>query len=249
MRIDVVTLFPEMITAVLEQGVVSRAVERKIISVHGWNPRDYTTDKHRTVDDKPYGGGPGMLMKVEPLTAAIDAAKAAASVATGQVARVVLMSPQGRSLNHALVQELCAEDALVLVAGRYEGIDERLISARVDDEISLGDFVLSGGEIAAMAVIDAVTRQLPGVLGHADSARLDSHVNGLLEGPQYTRPEQINGSKVPEVLLSGDHEAIRRWRLRQALGRTWERRPDLLGALTLTPEQEKLLAEYVREQS
>ena len=249
MRIDVVTLFPEMLAAVVEQGVVSRAVERKIVSVHGWNPRDYTTDKHRTVDDKPYGGGPGMLMKVAPLEAAIDAATAAARAATGQPTRVILMSPQGRQLNHALVQELCAEDALLLVAGRYEGVDERLIDARVDDELSLGDFVLSGGEIAAMAVIDAVSRQLPGVLGHADSARLDSHAYGLLEGPQYTRPEEINGSKVPEILLSGDHEAIRRWRLRQALGRTWERRPELLGALTLTTEQEELLAEYVREQS
>lgn len=239
----VVTLFPEMLQALTELGVSGRAVKQEKVSVACWNPRDFTHDKHQTVDDRPYGGGPGMLMKVQPLRDAIHAAKAAA----GEGAKVIYMSPQGRKLDQQGVLELVQQEKLILVAGRYEGIDERLIENEVDEEWSIGDFVLSGGELAAMTLMDAVIRLVPGVLGHEQSAQQDSFMEGLLDCPHYTRPEDYEGQVVPEVLLSGNHEKIRKWRLKQALGRTWHRRPDLLTALELTTEQQKLLTEYLDE--
>ncbi len=242
MRIALVTLFPEMFSAVAEHGVTGRAVKQGLLSLMFSNPRDYTTDRHRTVDDRPYGGGPGMVMKIEPLRQAIAAAREQA----GPQARVIYLSPQGGRLDHRRVVALAREPALVLVAGRYEGVDERLLATEVDEELSIGDYVLSGGELAAMVVIDAVSRQVPGVLGHEDSAQEDSFAGGLLDCPHYTRPEEYRGLRVPEVLLSGNHEEIRRWRLQQALGRTYERRPDLLAGRALTPEEEQLLAEYLR---
>jgi len=239
----VVTLFPEMIQALTGQGVSGRAVKQEKVSVTCWNPRDYAYDNYQTVDDRPYGGGPGMLMKIQPLKDAIHAAKAAA----GEGARVIYMSPQGRKLDQEGVLELAQHDKLILVAGRYEGIDERLIEAEVDEEWSVGDFVLSGGELPAMTLMDAVIRLVPGVLGHELSAQQDSFMDGLLDCPHYTRPEVYEGEAVPEVLLSGNHEKIRQWRLKQALGRTWQRRPDLLAELELTTEQRKLLTEYLDE--
>jgi tRNA (guanine37-N1)-methyltransferase len=241
--VGVVTLFPAMLAAVTDYGITGRAVARGLLEVHCWNPRDYAADRHRTVDDRPYGGGPGMVMLVEPLRAAIRAARAAA----GSQARVLYLSPQGRRLDQPGVAELAARPRLILVAGRYEGVDERVIEAEVDEEWSIGDYVLSGGELGAMVVIDAVTRQLPGALGHAEAAGQDSFATGLLDCPHYTRPEEIDGRRVPEVLLSGNHAAIRRWRLRQALGRTWLRRPDVLRQLALDEEQQELLAEFIRE--
>lgn len=243
MWFGVVTLFPEMLQALTEQGVSGRAVTQNKVSVACWNPRDFTHDKHQTVDDRPYGGGPGMLMKVQPLRDAIHAAKAAA----GGGAKVIYMSPQGRKLDQQGVLELVQQEKLILVAGRYEGIDERLIDDEIDEEWSIGDFVLSGGELAAMTLMDAVIRLVPGVLGHEQSAQQDSFMEGLLDCPHYTRPEDYDGQLVPEVLLSGNHEKIRQWRLKQALGRTWQRRPDLLAALELTTEQQKLLTEYLDE--
>lgn len=243
MRIALVTLFPEMFAAVTEHGVTGRAVRQGRISLGFCNPRDYTVDVHRTVDDRPYGGGPGMLMKIDPLQQAIAGARKVA----GAEARVVYLSPQGQPFHHVKAMELARLDGLVLVSGRYEGIDERLIDAEVDEELSIGDYVLSGGELAAMVVIDAVTRQLPGVLGHEDSAREDSFAAGLLDCPHYTRPEIYQGRGVPEVLLSGNHEAIRRWRLKQSLGRTYERRPELLQGRAMGAEEESMLAEYLRE--
>lgn len=240
----VVSLFPQMFDAITQQGVLARAVKQGLLNFEFWNPRDFATDKHRTVDDRPYGGGPGMLMKVEPLQAAIKAARAVA----GFNAKVIYLSPQGRKLDQAGVEELAAcNKNLILVAGRYEGIDERLVDSEIDEEWSVGDYVLSGGELAAMTLIDAVSRLVPGVLGHEASAEEDSFVDGLLDCPHYTRPEEINGEKVPEVLLSGNHEAIRRWRLKQALGRTWLRRPDLLKGRQLDQEQQVLLTEFIRE--
>ena len=239
----VVSLFPEMLEAVTRFGVTGRAIKRELVQVECWNPRDFTADKHRTVDDRPFGGGPGMLMKVQPLKDAIQAAK---SAAPGEV-KVVYLSPQGRQLNHQLVKELGSMQNLILVAGRYEGIDERLIESDIDMEISLGDFVLSGGELPAMTVIDAVSRLVPGVLGHVDSASEDSFAEGLLDCPHYTRPEVFEDQQVPEVLLSGDHAKIKRWRLKQQLGRTYQRRPELLQALDLNPEQQQLLEEYICE--
>lgn len=243
MWFGVVTLFPEMLQALTEQGVSGRAVKQDKVSLACWNPRDFTHDKHQTVDDRPYGGGPGMLMKVQPLRDAIHAAKAAA----GEGAKVIYMSPQGRKLDQQGVLELVQQEKLILVAGRYEGIDERLIDDEIDEEWSIGDFVLSGGELAAMTLMDAVIRLVPGVLGHEQSAQQDSFMEGLLDCPHYTRPEDYDGQLVPEVLLSGNHEKIRQWRLKQALGRTWQRRPDLLAALELTTEQQKLLTEYLDE--
>lgn len=245
MKIGIVSLFPEMFEAVSAFGVTGRAVEQGQLELHLSNPRDYATDRHRTVDDRPYGGGPGMLMKIETLEAAINAARAE----VGEGSTVVYLSPQGNRLDHAGVVQLAALESLVLVAGRYEGVDERLLEAEVDEELSIGDYVLSGGEVAAMVVIDAVSRQLPGVLGHEQSAEQDSFAEGLLDCPHYTRPEQYGERRVPDVLLSGNHEAIRRWRLKQSLGRTQERRPDLLEQRTLTSEEEELLAEYRREQT
>lgn len=243
MRIALVSLFPEMFAAVGEHGVTGRAFRQGQASLTCCNPRDYTTDKHRTVDDRPYGGGPGMLMKIDPLQQAIAAARDEA----GQNARVIYLSPQGRPFHHAKAMELAQLEGFVLVAGRYEGVDERLIEAEVDEELSIGDYVLSGGELAAMVVIDAVTRQLPGVLGHESSAEEDSFADGLLDCPHYTRPETYQEMSVPEILLSGNHEEIRRWRLKQALGRTLERRPELLQDRAMTAEEETLLADYLRE--
>lgn len=243
MRIDVVTLFPPMFEAISAYGVSGRAVEKGIIDLAYWNPRDYARDNYRTVDDRPYGGGPGMVMIVEPLRAAIRAAKAADT----RPVRTIYLSPQGRRLDQQGLQELAGRERLLFIAGRYEGIDERLIETEVDEEWSIGDYVLSGGELAAMVMIDGVTRLLPGVLGHEDSAQQDSFVEGLLDCPHYTRPDELDGLRVPEVLMSGDHRAIARWRLKQSLGRTWQRRPDLLQGMTLSQEQEDLLAEYIRE--
>jgi tRNA (guanine37-N1)-methyltransferase len=240
-RFDVVTLFPEMFAALTDYGVTRRALEAELWSLALWNPRDFTTDNYRTVDDRPYGGGPGMVMLAEPLEKALDAAKAAGG------GRVIYLSPQGRRLEHARVAELAGEPALTLLCGRYEGVDERLIARRVDEELSLGDYVLSGGELAAMALIDAVVRQLPGALGDGRSAAEESFAGGLLDCPQYTRPENYRGERVPEVLLSGHHAQIRRWRLKQALGRTWLRRPELLAARALSEEEKTLLEEFRRE--
>jgi tRNA (guanine37-N1)-methyltransferase len=206
-----------------------------------WNPRDFADDAHRTVDDRPYGGGPGMVMMVEPLRRAIDAARKAAPGAP-----VAYLSPQGRRLDQQVAAELAQRGSMILLAGRYEGVDERLIQSDVDEEWSIGDYVLSGGELPAMVLMDTVVRLLPGVLGHADSAEQDSFVDGLLDFPHYTRPEEIGGQRVPAVLLSGDHEQIRRWRLKQALGRTWLRRPDLLEGRALSDEEKVLLDEYRR---
>ncbi|MDI3323057.1 tRNA (guanosine(37)-N1)-methyltransferase TrmD [Pontibacterium granulatum] len=244
MWFGVVTLFPEMFEAISRFGVTGRAVRNGSIEVECWNPRDFTHDKHRTVDDRPYGGGPGMLMKVQPLRDAIHAAKAAAG---DDEVKVIYLSPQGRRLDHNGVQELATRKKLILVAGRYEGIDERLIETEIDEEWSLGDFVLSGGELPAMTMIDAVSRLVPGVLGHQDSAVEDSFADGLLDCPHYTRPEQFDGMQVPEVLLGGNHEEIRRWRLKQQLGRTWKRRPELLESQELTKEQQALLKDFIRE--
>ena len=244
MKIALVSLFPEMFDAVSEYGVTGRAVKQRVVTFSHYNPRDFTQDRHRTVDDRPYGGGPGMLMKIDPLRHAIAAAREATG---GAGAKVIYLSPQGQSFTHAKAVELAGEKALVLVAGRYEGVDERLIEAEVDEELSIGDYVLSGGELAAMVVIDALSRQLPGVLGHKLSAQEDSYAAGLLDFPHYTRPEDYRGKRVPDVLLSGDHEKIRRWRLKQALGRTYERRPDLLEARVATLEEEELLAQYLDE--
>jgi len=243
MWIGVVSLFPEMFRAITDFGVTGRAVKRGLLQIHSWNPRDFAQDKHRTVDDRPYGGGPGMLMMVQPLQEAIRAAKTAA----GGEARVIYLSPQGRPLTQAGVRELVQHPKLILVAGRYEGIDERIIQTEIDEEWSVGDYVLSGGELPAMTLIDAVSRLVPGVLGDQASAEQDSFTEGLLDHPHYTRPEEMDGLAVPEVLLSGNHEGIRQWRLKQALGRTWLRRPELLNNLALTDEQEKLLAQFVRE--
>lgn len=245
MWIGAVTLFPEMFRAVTDYGVTGRAFKNRIMEFHSWNPRDFTHDRHRTVDDRPYGGGPGMLMKVQPLQDAIAAAKQAA----GDGVKVIYLSPQGKRLDQAGVKHLAGIKKIILVAGRYEGVDERLISAEIDEEWSLGDFVLSGGEIAAITVIDAVARLIPGVLGHTQSAVQDSFYEGLLDCPHYTRPEVFQGEGVPDVLMGGHHEKIRQWRLKQSLGRTWQRRPDLLEGKQLSEEEKGLLEEFVREQS
>jgi len=241
-RFDVITLFPELFEIVTGHGVTGRAVKRGLVELALWNPRDHTQDRHRTVDDRPYGGGPGMVMMVPPLRDTLRAVRAAAPAS-----RVVYLSPQGRPLDQAAVMEIAARPGVILLAGRYEGVDQRLIDSEVDEEWSIGDYVLSGGELAAMVVMDAVTRLLPGVLGHELSAEQDSFMAGLLDHPHYTRPEEIDGQRVPAVLLQGDHEAIRRWRLKQALGRTWLERPDLLQDLALTREQQVLLDEFKRE--
>jgi tRNA (guanine37-N1)-methyltransferase len=242
---DVVTLFPEMFAAVTHSGVTRRALEAGRWTIRCWNPRDFTGDRHRTVDDRPYGGGPGMVMMPEPLEAAIKAARARQQAVGAVRSRVICLSPQGSLLTHARVLRLAqAGEAVILVCGRYEGIDERLIERCVDEEISIGDFVLSGGEIPAMALLDAVVRQLPGVLNDAESARQDSFVAGLLDCPHYTRPEEYEGWRVPDVLLSGHHEEIRRWRMQQALGRTWRRRPELLSGRCLSKSETQLLVQF-----
>ena len=244
---DVVTLFPEMFAALTQSGVTRRALEEGRWSLDFWNPRDFTEDNHRTVDDRPYGGGPGMVMLPEPLEMAIGAAKARQAEAGMARSRVAYLSPQGAPLTHRRVMqfvEAVEEEGLILLCGRYEGIDERLIERCVDEEISIGDFVLSGGEIPAMALLDAIVRQLPGVLNDALSAAEDSFVAGLLDCPHYTRPEEYQGLRVPDVLMSGHHEQIRRWRLMQALGRTWQRRPDLLEGRKLSKEETQLLVQF-----
>ena len=244
MQIAVVSLFPEMVGQVTDYGVVGRAKERNLLTLHCENPRDHADDVHRTVDDRPYGGGPGMVLKYEPTAKAIHAAKQVLP----ENCPVVCLSPQGAVFDQAAAQRFAGLPGMVLLAGRYEGIDERLIECEVDEELSLGDFVLSGGEIAAMAVIDAVARLLPGVLGDEESAAQDSFMQGLLDHPHYTRPESVDGEKVPAVLLSGDHARIARWRYKQALGRSFLRRPDLVEKLDLSNEQQKLLDEFLKEQ-
>ncbi|MDO8369310.1 MAG: tRNA (guanosine(37)-N1)-methyltransferase TrmD [Candidatus Nitrotoga sp.] len=250
MRFDVITLFPEMFDAITQYGVTRRAAEQGKFVLHTWNPRDFTSDKHRSVDDRPYGGGPGMLMLAEPLAQAIATAKQS-QAQTGVVKSCVIhLSPQGRQLTHEVVKELLERnDGLILLASRYEGVDERLIRQQVDEELSIGDYVLSGGELAAMVLIDSLVRHLPGVLGDAESAQQDSFVTGLLDCPHYTRPEIFEGEGIPEVLLSGHHAEIEKWRLKQSLGRTWQRRPDLLAQRQLTKQEARLLAEYQQEQA
>jgi tRNA (guanine37-N1)-methyltransferase len=243
MRLGVVSLFPQMFDAITQYGVTGRAVTQGKLNLDYWNPRDFTQDKHRTVDDRPYGGGPGMVMKVEPLRDAIQAAKQQ----LGENTKVIYLSPQGTLLDQQKLKELATRETMIFVAGRYEGIDERLIEQEVDEEWSIGDYVLSGGELAAMVVIDGVARLLPGVLGDEESAQQDSFMAGLLDHPHYTRPEQLLDQSVPEVLLGGDHEAIRKWRLKQSLGRTWLRRPALLEMATLTDEQRVLLEQFIAE--
>jgi tRNA (guanine37-N1)-methyltransferase len=243
MRIHVVSIFPEMFRAIADYGVTGRAISQRLVSLKLWDPRDFATDRHRSVDDRPYGGGPGMVMMAPPLAAAIEAARMEES---GRV-RVVYMSPQGDRLDHLAVQRFAGMESVILLAGRYEGVDERLLARHVDEECSIGDYVLSGGELAVMVWIDAVTRQLPGTLGNAESADQDSFAGGLLDCGHYTRPDVYAGIPVPEVLRSGDHGAIRRWRLKQALGRTWRKHPELLEKIELNDEQLELLAEYQRE--
>jgi tRNA (guanine37-N1)-methyltransferase len=245
MRIDVISIFPQMFEAIVGFGIPGRAIKNGLMQLRVWNPRDYAADRYRSVDDRPYGGGPGMVMMAEPLAHAIEAARAA----QGRPVNVVYLSPAGRRLDHATVREFAARPGMILLAGRYEGVDERLLEQEVDEEWSIGDYVLSGGELPAMVVIDAIARLLPGALGDAESAEQDSFVEGLLDCEHYTRPEVYNGRAVPEVLLSGDHARIRRWRLKRSLGRTWLRRPDLLHARVLTAEQKELLDEFQREYS
>ena len=244
MHLQLISLFPEFACSVGQHGVVGRAVSRGLVTLVCRNPRDFADDAHRTVDDRPYGGGPGMVMKFGPLAAAIQAAKAEAPAGTA----VVCLSPQGQVFDQGIARQFAGMPGLILVAGRYEGIDERLIQAEVDRELSLGDFVLSGGEIAAMAVIDAVVRLMPGVLGDDESAQQDSFTDGLLDHPHYTRPEVVRGMTVPPVLLSGDHASIARWRMKQALGRSFVRRPDLLERIELNVEQQQLLDEFLKDQ-
>jgi tRNA (guanine37-N1)-methyltransferase len=242
MRIDVVTLFPDMIEGQARYGIEGRAIERGLLQVVTWNPRDFSVDRHRAVDDRPYGGGPGMVMQVQPLRAALHAARTDAGPAP-----VIYLSPQGKRLDQARARELAQQPRLILLAGRYEGIDERVIDLEVDEELSIGDYVLSGGELPALVLMDALTRLLPGALGDADSAQEDSFMDGLLDYPHYTRPEEIDGLQVPAVLIGGHHAEIRRWRHKQALGRTWLRRPDLLEAQRLDTEQQVLLNEFISE--
>ena len=231
--------------AVVRFGVTARAVQRGLLEIDCWNPRDYAHDRHRRVDDRPYGGGPGMVMMYEPVGAAMAAARAAVD----DVSHAIHLSPQGRRIDQRDIRRLVQGPPLVMLCGRYEGVDERLLETEVDEELSLGDYVLSGGELAAMVVIDAMARLIPGTLGHHASADADSFSNGLLDWPHFTRPESVADRGVPEVLLSGDHGAIRRWRLKQSLGRTWERRPDLLRSRKLDPQEQMLLGEYVNERA
>ena len=241
-QLDVITLFPQMFDSVLKYGVIGRAISDERIGFRSWNPRDYSEDTHNTVDDRPYGGGPGMVMMYEPLCRAIADAKQAQPEA-----KVIYLSPQGRRLDQAGVKALSERSGMILISGRYEGIDQRVIDNKVDEEWSIGDYVISGGEFAAMVMIDSVCRTLPGVLGHEDSANEDSFVEGLLDYPHYTRPEKIEGLAVPDILLSGNHKNIRLWRMKQALGKTWQCRPDLIESLELDEEQKRLLEDYISE--
>jgi len=249
MRIDVVTLFPQMVLHASAYGITGRARERGLWELGVWNPRDFATDAHRTVDDRPYGGGPGMLLMAEPLAQALRAAREAHARRGGGQPRTIYLSPAGTPLTHRAVMELARTPGCILLAGRYEGIDQRLLDREVDAEIAIGDFVVSGGELPALLLIDAIVRQLPGALNDADSAQQDSFADGLLDCPHYTRPETYDGERVPDVLLSGNHAAIRRWRLQQAIGRTWQRRPELLDERPLSVEERALLDEYRRERT
>jgi len=253
MRFDVITLLPELVEAVTQVGVTGRAATRGLIELHCWNPRDFTEDVHRTVDDRPYGGGPGMVMKAESLLKTIRAARTT-SLAVNKTAKVIYLSPQGKQLDQTAVREMSAslnvtdtKQGLILLCGRYEGIDERIVQLEVDEEWSIGDYVLSGGELGAMVIIDAVTRLLPDVLGHKDSAEQDSFTDNLLDCEHFTRPEVVEGLQVPAVLKSGDHKAIAQWRKKQAIGRTFKRRPDLLQENSLSSEDKALLEEYLSE--
>ena len=243
MRIDVVTLFPEFVAAVADYGITGRAISNQLFALHTWNPRDQAQNRHNNVDARAYGGGPGMVMQVGPLRRSLQAVRAA----RGDEAPVIFLSPQGERFNQSYARHLASGSGAILISGRYEGIDERFLQSEVDMELSVGDFVLSGGELPAMLVIDAIARLLPGALGDAQSAIQDSFSDGLLDHPHYTRPEQDAAGQVPEVLLSGDHAAIDRWRLKQALGRTWLRRPELVEELELSAEQRLLLKEFVAE--
>ncbi|MBQ85184.1 MAG: tRNA (guanosine(37)-N1)-methyltransferase TrmD [Gammaproteobacteria bacterium] len=247
MQVAIVTLIPEMFAALTEFGVSGRGIEAGLLKLSFWNPRDYCTDKHRNVDDKPFGGGPGMLMKTEPLLATLGASRAVLGKRESGRSRCIYLSPQGQRINHHKVTELAALESITLVCGRYQGIDARVIEAEIDEELSLGDFVLSGGEIAAMALLDALIRIQPGALGDEGSVTQDSLVDGLLHAPEYTRPQQYRGRIVPSVLLSGDHAAIAHWRKKQRLGVTWLKRPDLLDQLELSKEQQALLEEFKQE--
>jgi tRNA (guanine37-N1)-methyltransferase len=245
MQFDVITLFPEMFAAITESGVTRRAFEQKKCAVQFWNPRDFTTDKHRTVDDRPYGGGPGMVMMAKPLQMAIHAAKLRQQELGQVTPKVIYLSPQGKALNHQRVMDLSAQAGVVLLCGRYEAVDQRLLDEEVDEEISLGDFVLSGGELPAMALMDAVVRQLPGVLHDEASAVEDSFVNGLLDCPHYTRPESFEGKNVPTILMGGNHAEIAKWRRQQSLMVSWQKRPELIEQVRkaglLSKEDEKFL--------
>jgi len=244
---DVITIFPAMLDALLDHGITRRALDEKLFELQAWDPRQFATDAYRRVDDRPYGGGPGMVMMAEPLQAAIDAAVKRQVEAGVKKPVVVLMSPQGERLDDGLVARLAGEEGLVIIAGRYEGIDERVVAKGVDREVSIGDYVTSGGELPAMVMIDCIVRRLPGSLNDAESATQDSFSAGLLDWPHYTRPEEWNQARVPDVLLSGNHAVIARWRRKQALGRTWERRPDLIDEGKLSREDRQLLEEYRRE--
>lgn len=244
---DVVTIFPAMMDALADHGITARSLDERRYELKAWDPRDFTKDAYRRVDDRPYGGGPGMVMLAEPLQMAIDAAKERQRNAGVEGPLVVMMSPQGERLTDALVEELSRAPGLVIIAGRYEGIDERLVERVVDREVSIGDYVTSGGELPAMVLIDCIVRKLPGALNDAESAAQDSFSGGLLDWPHYTRPEDWQGAKVPDVLMSGNHAAIARWRRKQALGRTWERRRDLIDEAKLSKEDRQLLEEYRRE--
>lgn len=248
MHFDVVTIFPEMFAALAGHGITRRALEEGLFELKTWDPRDFTTDNYRRVDDRPYGGGPGMVMLPEPLEAAIVAARLRQREAGVERPKVLLMSPQGERLDERMVNALAREAGLVLIAGRYEGVDERLVARSVDREVSIGDYVTSGGELPAMVLMDCIVRRLPGSLNDAESASQDSFSAGLLDWPHYTRPEEWKGARVPEVLLSGNHAVIGRWRRKQALGRTWDRRPDLIDEKSLSREDRQLLEEYRREQ-
>lgn len=247
MQIAVISLFPEMFDAVTQHGITGRAISKGLLDVTVFNPREFTSDKHRTVDDRPYGGGPGMVAMVQPWQKAIHKAKLKMSEAVSSPVKTVYLSPQGSVLDHAKIQLAVEQPGLILVAGRYEGLDERLIEREIDEEWSIGDYVLSGGELPAMVVIDGLTRHLPGALGHEDSAGQDSFANGLLDCSHYTRPEELNNMAVPSVLMSGDHKAIAEWREKSALGNTWLKRPDLLEKVTLSTEQKQLLAQFIHE--
>lgn len=244
MRFDVITLFPQMVRGLADYGITGRAITSELVQLEVWNPRDYSVNKQRRVDDRPYGGGPGMVLAVQPLRDTLSAI----CKHTGTRQRVICLSPQGRRLDQQGVLELLANTGIVFIAGRYEAIDERFVHNYVDEEWSIGDYVLSGGELAAMVMIDAITRLIPDVLGNNESSSQDSFANGLLDCPHYTRPANLDGLNVPDVLLSGDHPAIDKWRQKQALGRTWQRRPDLLTKLALTATQRSLLDEFIEEQ-